>query len=231
MKVIFSTIRRRWVKLLAGVLQIQVIMFNKFIQSVVALIAMVYLTSCATLIQPNLDTEIATLKAGEYKVDPRHTSILFKVNHLGFAKYVGRFNDFEASLDFSPENFAQAKLSARVDMASVDVNAEKFENTLKGTSWFNVKNHPYASFQSTSAKLIGDKRAVFTGDMTFLGRTAPIDIEVIFNGGGVNLLTSSYTIGFEAHTTFKRSDYGLSKFIPAIGDDIELEIHAEFKRR
>ena len=189
------------------------------------------LTACASLIQPDLDTEIAALKAGEYTVDTRHTTILFKVNHLGFAKYVGRFNDFEASLDFSPEDFTNASLSARVDMSSVDVNSDKLEETLTGSSWFDVKNYPYASFQSTGARLVGDKRAVFTGDMTFLGQTAPIDVEVLFNGGGVNLLTSRYTIGFEAHTTFRRSDYGLTKFIPAIGDDIELEIHAEFKRR
>ena len=191
----------------------------------------VFLTACAYLIQPDLDTEIAALKAGEYSVDTRHTTILFKVNHLGFAKYVGRFNDFEASLDFTPEDMTNANLSARVDMSSIDVNSEKFEETLRGASWLDVKNYPYASFRSTSAKLIGDNRAVFTGDMIFLGQAAPIEVEVTFNGGGVNLLTSSYTIGFEAHTTFKRSNYGLTKFIPAIGDDIELEIHAEFKRR
>lgn len=192
--------------------------------------SILFLTACASLIKPDLDTEIAALKPGEYSVDTRHTTILFKVSHLGFSKYVGRFNDFEASLDFSPEDFADASLSARVDMASVDVNSENLEETLTGPSWFDVEDYPYASFRSTDARLVGDKRAVFTGEMTFLGQTAPIDVMVTFNGGGVNLLTSSYTIGFEAHTTFKRSDYGLTKFIPAIGDDIELEIHAEFKR-
>ena len=204
---------------------------NKNIKFVTISIVCVLLAACGTLIQPNLDSEIASLKPGEYKVDSRHTSILFKVNHLGFAKYVGRFNDFEASLDFSPENFADAILNARVHMASVDVNSEKFEKTLKGFSWFNVENHPYATFQTTSAKLIEENQALFTGDMTFLGQSVPVDIEVKFNGGGVNLLTSSYTIGFEAHTRFNRSDFGLNKFIPAIGDEIELEIHAEFKRR
>ena len=206
-------------------------MINRIIKFITVSLVCVFLSACATLIQQNLDSEIATLKSGDYKVDPRHTSVLFKVNHLGFAKYIGRFNDFEASLDFSPENFADAKLSARVAMASVDVNSEKFEKTLTGSSWFNVKNYPYATFETTSAKLAGENQAVFTGDMTFLDRTVPVDIEVKFNGGGVNLLTSSYTIGFEAHTRFNRSDFGLSKFIPAIGDEIELEIHAEFKQQ
>ena len=206
-------------------------MLNKWLKVIYLSLTVLCLSSCAALIQPSLDREIASLKPGEYKVDPRHTSIMFKVNHLGFAKYVGRFNKFEASLDFSPENIAEAKLDARVDMASVDVNSEKFEKTLTGLSWFNVKKYPYATFQTTRARLISENQAVFTGDMTFLDKTVPVDIEVTFNGGGVNILNSSYTIGFEAHTTFKRSDFGLAKFIPAIGDDIELEIHAEFKRQ
>ena len=209
----------------------RVSMFIKTLKLTTALVIYVFLSACAALIQPNLDNEIESLEPGEYKVDPRHTSVLFKVSHLGFAKYVGRFNEFEASLDFDPEKFADAKLTARVAMASVDVNSEKFEKTLTGFSWFNVSQYPYATFETTAVKLTGENQAVFTGDMTFLDRTVPVDIDVKFNGGGVNLLTSSYTIGFEAHTRFKRSDFGLSKFIPAIGDEIELEIHAEFKRR
>ena len=196
----------------------------------VYLFFLLLITSCGQLIKPNLDKEIANLKSGEYKVDPKHTRLLFKANHLGFAKYVGRFNEFEANLDFTPENMDQARLSARVDMSSVDLNAEKLEQTLKGSAWFNVERFPYASFETTSARLVNENTAVFTGDMTFLGKTAPIDIEVKFNGGGMNVLTASYTIGFEAHGRFLRSDFGLDNFIPAIGNTIELEIHAEFKR-
>lgn len=206
-------------------------MCSIFSTRMAALAALVCLSACAALIQPDLDKGIAGLKPGEYKVDPSHTTILFKVNHLGFAKFVGRFNVFEANLDFTPENFANARLSARVDMASVDVNSEKLEKTLTGTSWFNVRQHPYAGFETTSARLVGEDRAIFTGEMTFLGRTSAVQIDVKFNGGGINLLTSSYTIGFEAHTVFNRSDFGLDKFIPAIGDEIELEVHAEFKRQ
>ena len=186
--------------------------------------------ACGQLIKPKLDTQVASLKSGEYKVDPKHTRLLFKVDHLGFAKYVGRFNDFEANLDFTPQNMEAASLSARVDMSSVDLNAEKLEQTLMGSSWFNVADHPYANFETTSARLTQENTAIFTGDLTFLGVAVPIDIEVKFNGGGINLLTASYTIGFEAHTQFFRSDFGLDNFIPAIGNKIELEIHAEFKR-
>ena len=206
-------------------------MFKSFAKLTVLTVCMLIFSSCGQLIKPSLNTELASLKSGEYKVDPKHTRLLFKVNHLGFAKYVGRFNEFQANLDFTPDNMEAARLSAQVDMSSVDLNAEKLEQTLTGRGWFNVAEFPYARFETTHARLIDENKAVFTGDMTFLGKTVPIDIEVKFNGGGINILTASYTIGFEAHTRFLRSDFGLDKFIPAIGNTIELEIHAEFKRQ
>jgi len=204
---------------------------KKFAQLVLLVFAVTLITSCGQLIKPKLNTELTALKSGQYKVDPLHTALLFKVNHLGFAKYVGRFSKFEASLDFDPEKMDQARLSARVDMSSVEVNSEKLKETLISGSWFNVAKYPYASFETTSARIIDENTAIFSGDMTFLGNNVPVDIEVSFNGGGVNILTASYTIGFEANVSFLRSDFGLDKFIPAIGDEIELEIHAEFQKR
>ena len=204
---------------------------KKFTQLVLFVVAIMLIASCGQLIKPKLKTELAALKSGEYKVDPLHTALLFKVNHLGFAKYVGRFSEFEASLDFDPEKMDQARLSARVDMSSVQVNSDKLKETLISSSWFNVGKYPYASFETTSARIIDENTAIFSGDMTFLDNIVPVDIGVNFNGGGVNILTASYTIGFEASVSFLRSDFGLDKFIPAIGDEIELEIHAEFQKQ
>ncbi len=189
------------------------------------------LSACSQLIKPKLSTGIETLRAGEYSVDPQHTVILFKINHLGYSKFVGRFNQFEASLDFSPENMVQAKLSTKVDMSSIDVNSEKLEKRLRGNAWFNVDNYPYASFETTSAELIDGQNARFSGKLTFLGVSQPMDVLVKFNGGGMNVLTAKYTIGFEASASFLRSDFDLDNYIPAIGDQVELEIHAEFQKQ
>ncbi len=207
------------------------ILFNKITQSLIFLVFLMSLTSCGQLIKPKLSTGIETLRAGEYVVDPQHTVILFKINHLGYAKFVGRFNQFEANLDFSPEDMTAAKLSARVDMSSVDVNSDKLEKRLQGNAWFDVANHPYATFATTSAELVDADTALFKGDMTFLGVTAPVNVLVKFNGGGTNVLTAKYTIGFEASASFLRSSFGLDSFIPALGDEVELEIHAEFQRQ
>ena len=194
------------------------------------LVVSVLFSSCASLIAPNIKTDLVELKEGQYELDPKHTAVLFKVNHMGFSKFIGRFEIVDASLDFDPENMANSRLEATVDMASVNVNNESFADTLKGNDWFNVESFPQAVFRTTSVNYSRGSEVDFNGDLTFLGVTQPIVLTVLFNGGANNLLTGRYTIGFEAQTSFNRSDFGLDKYMGAVGDVIELEVHAEFQR-
>lgn len=189
------------------------------------------LVGCSALIQPNIKTGIVEIKQGNYLLDKNHATVLFKVNHMGFSKFVGRFNTFDAGLEFDPDNFSNSKLNAVIDMASIDVNSESFEETLRGSDWLNVEAYPKAIFKTRSAKQISTSKAAFDGELTFLGVTAPLTIYVTFNGGATNILTQKYTLGFEASGQFKRSEFGLKRYVPTIGDDIELEIHVEFQKK
>ena len=205
-----------------------------FKQNVLRLTAIILLAgllnACASLLKPDLETELVELKAGQYTIDKNHATILFKIDHMGFSKFIGRFNDFDATLDFDADNIANSRLEAVVNMASVDVNNENFEETLRGNERFNTATHPQAFFKTTLVKNISGGSADFEGDLTFLGVTRPIIISVHFNGGATNLLTYKYTIGFSAISRFKRSDFGLDRYIPTVGDEIELEVHAEFQK-
>lgn len=195
------------------------------------LFALVFLSGCGYLIQLNVKSGMVNLKKGSYQLDPRHTTVLFKVDHLGLSKFVGRFNRVEATLDYDPENPAAAKLSAMIFTGSVDVNNPDFAATLTGSSWFDSSRYPHANFITTAVELVDGNRARFLGDLTMLGISAPIALDIHFNGGADNMLTGRYTLGFSATSTFKRSQFGMSQYIPAIGDDIEIEVHAEFQRR
>ena len=194
------------------------------------LVVICNLNACASLIKPNIKTDLKELREGQYTIDKRHATILFKVNHMGFSKFIGRFNDFAATLDFNADKMEISRLEATVEMASIDVNNENFEETLRGDEWFNTEEYPQAFFKTVSVTNIDKNSADFIGELTFLGITAPVTVKVKFNGGGVNKLTFKYTIGFSASSTFKRSDFGLDNYVPTIGDDIELEIHAEFQK-
>ncbi len=189
------------------------------------------LSSCGYLIQPKIKTVIALLEKGSYKTDPQHTSVLFKINHMGMSTFVGRFNTVEASLEFDPKNMANAKLSALINIASVDVNNEDLEDTLRGSSWFDAEKYPQALFKTTSVQLLDEKHAKFTGTLALHGVTEPIVLDVVFNGGGNNMLTGNYTLGFSAITSFNRSVFGIDYLVPAIADKVDVEVFAEFQKQ
>lgn len=209
-------------------------MFTRFFfntrRLAVILVCSTFLVSCDRLLTPDFNTDITELRGGAYTLDPDHATLLWKINHLGFSTFIGRFNDFDASLDFDPENIEASSLEVIINTAGLDINNAEFAEELRGDAWFNVEQFPQATFRSTSfVESIDEDTFVFEGDLTLLGVTAPLNLEINFHGGGRNFLTRSYTLGFSASAEFLRSDYGLDRFTSfGVGDNIELEIHVEF---
>ena len=89
---------------------------------------------------------------------------------------------------------------------------------------------PEARFESQGIAVTGERTGRVEGELSLHGASAPVTLEVTFNGAGDSLLTGRYTLGFAASGTLKRSDFGLGSYAPAVGDEVVLEIHAEFQR-
>jgi len=202
-----------------------------FIKPLVVVLIGLLLASCGTLIKPNVKTGIVQLEKGSYKLDPTHVAVLFKINHMGLSTFVGRFKKVEASLEFDPANIAAAKLSAVIDVASLDVNNAELEDTLRGSTWLDTAKYPQAVFKTTSVKVLDQNSAEFAGELSLHGVTAPINLTVTFNGGANNMLTGFYTLGFTATSAFNRSTFGVDYLVPAIGDQVAIEVFAEFKKQ
>jgi polyisoprenoid-binding protein YceI len=168
---------------------------------------------------------------GNYSVDKSHTRVLFKVDHLGLSTYVGRFNDFDATLSFDPNNIEASRLEATVDTRSLDLNNEKLEYRLAGPTWLNSENYPEAVFTTVSASPIDAANIKFIGNLTLRGKSNPVEMLVTFNGGADNLLSGHYTIGFSATGGFKRSDFGIDSYTSIVGDTIMLEVYTEFQKK
>ena len=188
------------------------------------------LLNCSRILTPDQTTEVTEVRAGQYVLDPNHASLIWKLNHLGFSTFIGTFNDFEASLDFDPEDIENASLEVVISTSSLDVDIPEFEEELRGDNWFDVGVYPQAIYRTTSfLESIDEDTFLFAGDLTLLGTTAPVNLEVNFHGGGRNFLTRSYTVGFSGSAKFNRSDFGLDRFTSfGVGDEIDLEIHVEF---
>lgn len=191
----------------------------------------ILLHGCSALVTPDKTNQVSELKPGDYRIDPKHSALLFKIEHLGLSTYVGRFNNFSASLNFDPDNVTATQLDARVTTASVDVNDSFIESTLQERDWFNSAQFPEAAFTTTRVTPLDDNRFAFTGDLTLRGVTREVTLQGRFNGGASNLLTFKYTLGFTATGSINRTDFGIDSYTGLVGETVDLEIFAEFQRQ
>lgn len=188
------------------------------------------IAACASLVAPKVATEPAALRAGAYALDKNHASLVFKINHLGYSSYVGRFETMDATLDFDFADPAGARVEATIDIGALDVANDAFAATLTGPDWFDAGRYPQAVFRSTSIEKTGENTGRMTGDLTLRGVVAPVTLDVVFNGGAQDILRGGYVVGFSAKGTFSRKGFGIDRLDGVIGDEVAIEIEAEFER-
>jgi polyisoprenoid-binding protein YceI len=167
------------------------------------------------------------IRAGDYKLDQSHAKIVWSVSHFGFSTYYGEFTDFDARLKLDPTRPESSRLVATIATSSVATHDDALDTHLKSADFFDVANHREARFESTRVRLTSPGTAEVTGNFTMLGQSRPLTLDVTFNRAGDNM-AGVYTAGFSATGTIKRSDYGMSYGLPAVGDEIALRISGEF---
>jgi polyisoprenoid-binding protein YceI len=175
--------------------------------------------------------------AGTYAADPLHTMVVWEVDHLGFSKYTGIFGDVTGTLVIDPKNLAAAKVDVTIPVAKVTTASAGLTSHLLragkdgGKPDFFGAAPADAKFVSTSVVPGSDgDEAKVTGNLTLNGVTKPVTLDVDFHGAGVGM-NKKETVGFQAETTIKRSDFGINMGIPYVSDAVELEIHAAFEKQ
>lgn len=175
--------------------------------------------------------------AGAYTLDKTHASLTFRLSHLGFSNYTVRFTKFDSQLQFDPANLGNSTVSATIDPLSLDLNAPPpgFLQDLTGTHWLDAAQFPAITFKSTKVDVTGGNTVRITGDLTLHGVTHPIVLDATFNGGYAGHPMDPHArIGFSAHGSFKRSDFGIAYGVPApgttmgVGDEVSVDIESEF---
>lgn len=176
--------------------------------------------------------------AGTYRLDKTHASLVFKVDHIGFSNYTGQFRAFDATLQFDPENPEAMAVTATIDALSLDIPSppDGFLDELKSAAWLDAVGHPEMTFRSTSVTLTASDAARVEGALSFRGVTAPVAMDVVFNGGyqGFPPYDPNARIGFSAKGVLQRSVFGMTIGVPTleapvgVGDRVTFEIDAEF---
>lgn len=183
--------------------------------------------------------EPVNVPAGAYTMDPGHTSLLFRVDHLGFSNYTARFKKAEAQLQFDPNDLAASTVTVTVDAKSLETDYPDpkvdFNGELTGEKWLDAAKYPNITFRSLSVEPTGARTMRINGELTLRGITKPMVLEAKFNGGYAgHSMDPNARIGFSATGVLKRSDYGISYGIPAPGttfgvsDDVNVIIETEF---
>lgn len=174
----------------------------------------------------------AEVQAGTYKLDPGHGKITWKVNHLGFSTYVGQFVNVSADLTLDPANPSASTLTATVPLADVAPNDDGLKAHLQTPDFFNTAEFPTATFVARSIMVDRENatEADVVGDLTLHGVTRSVTMEVAFNQAGPSR-GNTYRVGFDGEATIRRSDFGMSYGLPAIGDEVELHFEGEFVKQ
>lgn len=192
---------------------------------------------------PATDTPVpapstAPVPRGAYEIDKAHTSLLFKVNHLGFSTFTGRFTRVDAQLSFDPRRLAASSVNVSIDPKSISTDnaPDGFLNELAGEMFLDAGKYPQMTFVSRSVEDAGNGNFRIRGLLTLHGVTKPLTLDARYNGGYAGHPFDPHArVGFSAHGTFKRSDYGVSFGVPSpanhnfgVGDDVEVQLETEF---
>jgi len=169
--------------------------------------------------------------AGRYELDAHHWSVVFDVDHLHYSRFVMRFDRARAQLDWRTGGLENATVEATIDTSSLDTNVPQLDQMVKGPQMLDVARYPQIRFVSTRFERTGGARGTLTGNLTIRGVTQPVTLDVTFNGYAPNPLTKQPTIGFAATGRFSRAKFGLTTWYPAVGDDVDVRIEAEFEAR
>jgi polyisoprenoid-binding protein YceI len=179
----------------------------------------------------------APVPAGQYTVDKAHTSLLFRVNHLGFSLYTGRFTQVDAKLQFDPAHIAASQVSVDIDPRSISAdNAPSgFLQTLAGEGWLDADHFPKMTFRSQSVEVTGPDTFRIRGELTLHGVTKPMTLDARYNGGYAGHPMDPHArVGFSATGSLKRSEFGITFGIPApgttmgVGDQVDVVLESEF---
>lgn len=161
-----------------------------------------------------------------YTLDPSHTQVAFSIDRFGFNRVLGRFDDVAGELVLDEANPANSSVRATIQVASVDSGHDTRDEHLREPRWLNAAQFPTIEFRSTAVRLTGERTAEVTGNLTLLGQTHPVTLNVTLNQIGPAPNNQRRTAGFSATGSLTRSAFGSTTGANVIGDSVSIQIEA-----
>jgi polyisoprenoid-binding protein YceI len=164
--------------------------------------------------------------AETYVLDPGHTFVLWHINHFGFSNPTGKWMA-NGTLVLDEKDPKNSKVNVMIPLANLSTGIPKLDEHLNSKDFFDAETYKTATFVSNKVDVTSKDTARVYGVLTLNGVSKPAVLDVTLNKIGVSPITNKKTAGFSAKTTLKRSDFGINKYLPGLGDDVTIEIEAE----
>lgn len=169
--------------------------------------------------------------AATYDIDAAHSSVNFQIRHLAISKVNGDFRQFSGSFDYDEGKPGEWSAQATIQAASIDTDNDKRDDHLRSADFFDVEKHPTLEFKST-----GVKDGKLVGELTMVGVTRPIELDLEYNGGATDPWGNE-KVSFTATGQISRKDYGMTwnKALEAggvvLGDDVKITLEVAGAKR
>ncbi|WP_082443513.1 MULTISPECIES: YceI family protein [Stenotrophomonas] len=173
--------------------------------------------------------EVAPIEvaSGTYKLDPSHTDVLVQWSHMGFSNPSAHFGQADGTLVYDAADVTKSSVDVTLPLSGLNSFTAKFDEHLKSADFFDAAKFPTATFKSTKVEAAGANKLTVTGDLTVKGTTKPVTLDVTINGAGEHPMMKVPSVGFDATTTLKRSDFGVGAYAPAVSDEVKVRITTE----
>lgn len=152
----------------------------------------------------------SSFAADQFNLDPAHSWVNFSVNHGGFASARGHFSDVSGTIVFDQDDVTKSSVAVKINASSIDTNHKARNEHLVSPDFFNAAEFPTLTFTSKSIEKTGDKTGLVTGDLSMIGVTKSVILDVTFNK------IDGDKVGFSATAEIMPGDFGMSK-VPGFG--------------
>ena len=165
----------------------------------------------------------------KYEIDPAHASVGFLTMHIGYAKTLGMFLETSGSFAYDEDAQTLSDVTITVQTDSVFTNHDKRDQHLRSPDFLNSREFPEMTFVGKEAEKLSDTTGRLHGELTLLGQTHPLTLDLTLNKTGQYPFGDNYVVGVSARGTVKRSEYGMMYAVENgwVGDEIELIIEIE----
>lgn len=181
---------------------------------------------------------VAVAAADTYVIDKEHTEVRFTWDHLGMSRQGGRFVDVSGTLELDETALEASRVSVIIKVASLWTGVAALDSQLtKSREFFDAAKHPTITFESTAVRPTTARTAEVLGDLVINGVARPVVLSVTWNYSGGHPMakinpafTDLHVAGFSATTQIRRSDWGMTRTVPFVSDEIQITIETELKR-